>query len=133
MKADRDRKYSAADRDAVRGAVPEAKTPEAKAPSAAQQDYLRRARLVRSQVRICRVMVFVLFLALWELGASTGAVDDFIFSSPSRIARCFWSMAQDGSIFFHTGVTLWETVLSFLITSALGLALCWPRWRSPTS
>lgn len=131
MKADRNRKYSAADRDAVRGAVPEAKTPEAKAPSAAQQDYLRRARLVRSQVRICRVMVFVLFLALWELGASTGAVDDFIFSSPSRIARCFWSMAQDGSIFFHTGVTLWETVLSFLITSALGLALAVLLWACP--
>ena len=92
---------------------------------------MRRARLVRSQVRICRVMVFVLFLALWELGASTGAVDDFIFSSPSRIARCFWSMAQDGSIFFHTGVTLWETVLSFLITSALGLALAILLWACP--
>ena len=64
MKADRDRKYSAADRDAVPEAVPDSKTPEAKSPSAAQQDYLRRTRLVRSQVRICRVMVFVLFLAL---------------------------------------------------------------------
>ena len=51
--------------------------------------------------------------------------------TPSRIARCFWSMAQDGSIFFHTGVTLWETVLSFLITSALGLALAVLLWACP--
>ena len=61
--------------------------------SPAQRAYLERELLHRRQVTILRAMIFILFLALWELGAATGAVDDFIFSSPSRIARCFWSMA----------------------------------------
>ena len=75
--------------------------------SPAQRAYLERELLHRRQVTILRAMIFILFLALWELGAATGAVDDFIFSSPSRIVRCFLSMTESGAIFFHTGVTLY--------------------------
>ncbi|HJC48282.1 MAG TPA: ABC transporter permease [Candidatus Lachnoclostridium pullistercoris] len=99
--------------------------------SPAQSAYLERERFRRQKNAVLRVMILVLILALWELGALTGAVDDFIFSSPSRIAGCFWSMAGNGSIFFHTGVTLWETAVSFFFTTALGLLLAILLWASP--
>ena len=76
-------------------------------------------------------MIFILFLALWELGAATGAVDDFIFSSPSRIVLCFLSMMESGAIFFHTGVTLYETLLSFFLTIFFSLLLSILLWSSP--
>ena len=102
-------------------------------PSPAQKAYLERELLHRKQTSILRFMILLLFLALWELGASTGAVDDFIFSSPSRILRCFWSMTRSGAIFFHTGVTLYETAISFLLTIVLGLSLAVLLWSSPAA
>ena len=77
-------------------------------------------------------MLIILFLALWELSASFGWLDSFIFSSPSRIILCLIQMTGDGSLFLHTGITLLETLVSFLAVVIIGLAtalLLW-FWRS---
>ena len=73
----------------------------------------------------------VILLALWELGAFTGVIDSFIFSSPSRVAACFLDMAADGSIFMHTGVTVLETIASFLIVVVCGLGAALILWSLP--
>lgn len=99
--------------------------------SPAQQAYLKQEVRVRRQTRFIQYALFVLLLVLWELGAASGAIDSFIFSSPSRVLRCFLSMAENGSVFLHAGVTLWETLLSFFLTTVLSLALAILLWSSP--
>ena len=100
--------------------------------SPAQKEFLAAQLLHRRQVSVSRVMLFILFLALWELAAAFSWIDSFIFSSPSRIGRWLWDMALDGSLFVHTGVTLGETVLSFLLVILLGLAAALLLWLFPT-
>ena len=80
-----------------------------------QEAYMEQEKMHKRKVRIVRSMLLVLFLALWELCARLGMIDDFIFSSPSRVLFCFWKMVRDGSIFAHIGITLFETVVSFAI------------------
>ena len=75
-------------------------------------------------------MLLVLLLALWELAADFGWINSFIFSSPSMIAKCLLGMAADGSLFLHTGVTLLETVVSFALVVAVGLAVALMLWCS---
>ena len=82
-------------------------------PSSAQQAFVEQEIRRRRQVTICRVMLLVLLLALWELASSRHWIDSFIFSSPSLIVKCLWDMAADGSLFLHSGVTLLETLASF--------------------
>lgn len=96
--------------------------------SPAQQEYIAKEIMRRRQVRILRVMLLVLLLALWELCASLGIINDFIFSSPSRIVSCFWSMAVDGSIFRHIGITLMETLVSFGLVIVIGLLMAVILW-----
>lgn len=98
--------------------------------SRSQQDYLARERQHRAQVRILRAMVLVLLLALWELCARLGIIDSFIFSSPVKVWRCFAEMAGDGSIFRHIGVTLFETLISFVLVVAVGVAAAVALWGS---
>ena len=83
-----------------------------------QKAYIEQEKYHERKVRTIRVMILVLFLALWELCTRLDMVDDFIFSSPSRVFSCFWKMVLDGSIFSHIGITLFETIVSFLIVSA---------------
>ena len=100
--------------------------------SQAQRDYLNRQLRHQRKIRAARFMRIILFLAHWELSASFGWLDSFIFSSPSRIILCLIQMTGDGSLFLHTGITLLETLVSFLAVVIIGLAtalLLW-FWRS---
>lgn len=100
--------------------------------SQAQRDYLNRQLRHQRKIRAARFMLIILFLVLWELSASFGWLDSFIFSSPSRIILCLIQMTGDGSLFLHTGITLLETLVSFLAVVIIGLAaalLLW-FWRS---
>ncbi len=99
-------------------------------PSLAQQEFIAKEIRHRRQVVIIRTMLLVLLLALWELAADFGWINSFIFSSPSMIAGCILDMAKDGSLFVHTGVTLLETVVSFGLVVAVGLAVALLLWCS---
>jgi len=98
--------------------------------SMSQREFLAKEKMHRRQVRICRVMLLVLFLALWELCAQLHMIDSFIFSSPVRIWNCFLGMAGDGSIFLHIGVTLFETLVSFFFVVAVGVLAAIALWGS---
>ncbi|MDO5418167.1 MAG: ABC transporter permease [Lachnospiraceae bacterium] len=100
--------------------------------SSGQKEFLAAELLHRRQVAISRSMLFVLLLALWELAARFGWIDRFIFSSPSGIAACLLRMAADKSLFLHTGITLAETLISFLLVIGIGLAAALLLWSSRT-
>ena len=95
-----------------------------------QKQFLSRLRRHRMIVRAARVMILVLFLILWEVYANAGIIDSFIFSSPSRIALCFREMVLDRSIFIHIGVTLYETIVSFLLVTLFSILIAVLLWCS---
>ncbi len=84
----------------------------------AQQEFVAKQLRRRQMVVLARLFLFLSVLVLWEACARTGVINAFIFSSPSRIVRCFFSMVLDGSIFLHTGVTILETLVSFFFVTA---------------
>ena len=95
-----------------------------------QELFLSRLRRHRLIVRFARVLILALFLILWEVCADTGIIDSFIFSSPSKIALCFREMVTDRSIFLHIGVTLYETIVSFLLVTLFSILLAVLLWCS---
>ena len=98
--------------------------------SVSQQSFLKKKRQDKVIVRFLRILILVLFLLLWEITARLGIIDSFIFSSPSKVALCFWSMVLDKSIFLHIGVTLYETLISFLLVILVSLLVTILLWFS---
>ena len=96
-----------------------------------QQEYEAKILRETRQIKICRAMLFVLFLSLWELTASLGMINRFIFSSPSQIFFCLFHMFLDKSLFLHTGITLAETLLSFFFCTMISLVTALYLWSSP--
>ena len=96
----------------------------------AQQEYVAKQVRRRKLVSLARVLLLVFFLVLWEVSARMGLINDFIFSSPSCIVRCFYSMVLDGSIFLHTGVTILETLISFALVVVIGIFGAVLLWSS---
>lgn len=100
-------------------------------PSRAQSAYLLRRKRDRQLIITARILVFAGFLALWEISARLEWIDSFIFSSPSQIARTFYDMCLDQSLFSHIGITLTETLLSFFFVVILGIGTAVLLWLCP--
>lgn len=86
-----------------------------------QQLYIERCRRENIFIKAARVAVLLAFIALWELASALSLIDPFFFSSPSRIILLFIDMCKNFEIFIHTGITLYETILSFLIVNVLSI------------
>lgn len=99
-------------------------------PSAMQIQFLKKHRQNVWIVRSARILLLVGFLLLWEITSTVGIIDSFIFSSPSKVALCFWSMVLDKTIFLHIGITLYETLVSFLLVTFISLLCAMLLWFS---
>lgn len=94
--------------------------------------YLKKCRRHAIIVWVSRIGLLALLLGLWELVTAYGWVDPFIMSSPSRIAKTIGSLYKEGTLFYHIGVTLGETIAGFLIAVVLGVTIALALWWSET-
>lgn len=99
--------------------------------SPAQKQYLLRVRRKKYMIHVSRILLFLGFLFLWEVSARRIWIDSFIFSSPSEIWQTFFTMIQDQSLFTHIGITLTETLVSFVFTVFLGIGTAVLLWCCP--
>ena len=95
-----------------------------------QEEFIRKHRRHHHEIASWRTLIFVLFIVLWEISANRKWIDSFFFSSPSRVARCFVDQIRHNAMLSHIGVTLLETVLSFLLVIAFSLLMSTLLWHS---
>lgn len=95
-----------------------------------QELYVKSHIKHHRQVTSYRFILLVLFLLVWEVSADLGWIDSFFFSSPSRVVTLFAQLCMDHSIFYHIGITLWETILSFLLVFLISLICATLLWGS---
>jgi NitT/TauT family transport system permease protein len=100
------------------------------------QAYLLGEKKRKIIINIWRWGLLLALIILWEVLANLGVIDAFIMSSPSRMIATVSNLATDGSLFYHIGVTLYETVAGFLIATLLGtlvaIAFWWWNFLSQT-
>lgn len=96
-----------------------------------QEKYVRCQKRTRRLISLARLALFIAFLILWEFSAQTGMIDSFIFSSPSRMAETFLQMWKTESLGFQIGITLLETLTSFLLVTVLSLLTAILLWLCP--
>ncbi len=90
---------------------------------------VRRQKRNRKLLTAGRFLIGILFFAIWELCARFGIINDFIFSSPSRVIRTIQSFAANNTLWLHVSVTLKETALSFFMTMVISLFTALLFWR----
>ena len=95
------------------------------------QDYLKREARKRRWIFVTQILLFMAFLVMWEFLSRANLINALIFSYPSKIAALFWQLLSDGSLLPHIGITVWETVIGFLLGTLLGTMLATLIWWSP--
>lgn len=94
-----------------------------------RKQYLNNIKRKKYLVLITQILILVGFLALWELLANQGAIDSFITSKPSRIVDTFMNLTSN-DLLKHIGVTVYETVVGFLLGTFIGIIIAIILWWS---
>lgn len=93
-----------------------------------QKKYLHEQKKYHRIIKYSRFLIFIFFLLLWEGAAYFRLIDPFIFSSPSKIVVCFYTMLMKDALITHIGITLFETLVSFLLVLFFALAITVFLW-----
>jgi len=94
--------------------------------------YLAALRRKNISVSAARYLILIGLILLWEIVTRIGWVDPFITSSPARILSTIINLYRGGELFLHIGITLFETVVGFLLGTLCGTFIAILLWWSPT-
>jgi NitT/TauT family transport system permease protein len=94
------------------------------------KQYLKELKRKNMKILITRLFILAAFFILWEVAGYYKWVDPFLTSTPSRMWRSLIKIYNEGSLFVHILVTVYETILGFLLSTILGAIIAVMLWWS---
>ncbi len=92
--------------------------------------FLKSIKRKKILILVSQISLFLGILLLWELLTKFKIMDPFFMSSPSRIAKTIFDLFKTGDIFTHIGITVYETILGFVLATVLGTFFAILLWSS---
>ncbi|MBQ8327310.1 MAG: ABC transporter permease [Lachnospiraceae bacterium] len=94
-----------------------------------ERNLIRNKRLIIA----ARFLILFSFILIWEFASRFGIIDSFFFSSPTGVIESIHEVSLNGGILVHTGVTLYETMLSFVLTVLVSVLIAILLWIFSTA
>ena len=94
-----------------------------------RKNYLKQIKTEKILVLGSQILLLIVFLSIWEIGANKGSIDSFITSSPSRILNTFRNFSSNNLI-EHIKVTTYETLIGFSLGTIMGFLVAIILWWS---
>ena len=95
------------------------------------KEYLKKLKHEKYFIIFIQIAIIILFLVIWQMLAHFEIINTFLSSSPSQVLKTTMSLIGDNSLFTHIGVTLYETVVSFLLATIIGFLVATLLWYFP--
>lgn len=87
------------------------------------EDFVRFKKTERLKIRLVRTFILIVFLTAWEFLSRLGLIDSFLFASPTSVLKEGYELTKNGVLFANIGVTLIETLVTFFVSTTLGIVL----------
>lgn len=97
--------------------------------SSERKKYLNNIKREKFLVLFTQVFVLIAFLWIWQWLADNNFIDSFITSKPSQILDTLSNLGSN-DLLKHIGVTVYETVIGFLLGTFLGIIIAIILWWS---
>jgi len=95
-------------------------------------DYLKKIKRNKRLVLLTQIIIIIVFFGIWELLANLKIINTFLYSSPSKIINTVINLFNNNSLLTHIGITIYEVIISFIISSILafiiGTILWWNKF-----
>ena len=94
-------------------------------------EYLKKIKKKKRFIITIQFLIIISFLLIWQLIADYKIINTFLFSSPKNIFNTLLNINLS-ELINHIGITFYETIISFLIASILGLIIASILWLNTT-
>ncbi len=94
--------------------------------------YLKKLKKEKIIISFFKIFIIIFLLFIWELLAKNNLINTFLFSSPSKIYSTIIDLWNNYDLISHIFVTLYETTISFSLSTILGLIIASIFWSSNT-
>ena len=93
-------------------------------------EFLRKVKKRKQNILITQITILIVGLSLWEISAQFNWIDTFLTSYPSGIWNLFLQYIKNGDLFYHVGISVFETIIGFLAGTILGILVAIGLWWS---
>ncbi|HLS61583.1 MAG TPA: ABC transporter permease [Virgibacillus sp.] len=93
-------------------------------------EYKRQIKQEKRTILFWQFFILISFITIWEVASRFNWIDPLLFSSPAKIIQLLTIKITDGSMIMHVQITLFETVLGFIIGTVCGIMIASALWSS---
>lgn len=95
------------------------------------KEYLKKQKKEKYIIVLSQISIIFIFIIIWQLAANLNIINTFLFSSPKDIFNTLIKLFND-NLLIHIKITAYETIISFLISSILGIIVAALLWLNKT-
>ena len=96
------------------------------------KQFLKNRRKNKLLVITLQLAIIILFLLIWEIAARCGYINTFLSSSPTSVLNTFTSLIKANNLWNHVWITVYETLVSFILASLIGFIIASILWWNKT-
>ena len=90
--------------------------------------FLKKIKINNFWIRFSQIFILVFFIVLWQLLADLKIINTFISSSPKLVLNTIISLYNEGNLFKHIWITVYETIISFSLGTIIGTIIATVLW-----
>lgn len=90
--------------------------------------YLKKIKLNNFLIKLTQFLILIIFLIVWQLLSDYKIINPFIFSSPIKVVETIINLHTTGDLYNHIFITVWETLISFVLGTLLGILIASIMW-----
>lgn len=94
--------------------------------------YLKKIKNKRRIIHLFQLLIIIFFLIIWEFLSKNEYINPFLYSSPSKIINTIYNLFISNNLLSHVWITIYETFISFFISSILGILIATLFWWNDT-
>ncbi len=91
-------------------------------------NYLKKIKRNTLLIKLTQFSILILFIIIWQLLSDYKIINPFIFSSPKKVIECLISLHNANNLYNHIFITVYETFISFLLGTLLGILIASIMW-----
>ena len=93
--------------------------------------YLKKESRKKIIIFLCQLFLLIILLFLWQYASDKKIINTFITSSPKNIINTIIELHHQNNLWHHIWITTYETIISFLLGTSLGIIIAILFWYHP--
>ena len=92
------------------------------------QKYLKKLKINKLLILLTQIIILLIIILGWQFLANNNLINTFITSSPIRVLDTIISLYNSNELFHHIWITSYETIISFVLGTVLGILIAIILW-----